>query len=113
MSARAWTDDEWWERYTPVTPANGDRDSRWLAGLTNGTVTFTSGETAPLEHVWTAVLTDPDCDRDDCPEGIDCPGHGGVGLLAGLHHVNRDGYVVTVEPWESEGEYVDDFWWHE
>lgn len=93
------TDDAWWDTYTYVEPTDGDRD-RWLAGVAGGVVTFTSGETAPLDRVWTVV----DWDDDD--------GDSGLALMAGLHHVNRQGYVVTAEPATSDAEYVSDWWWH-
>jgi hypothetical protein len=48
------------------------------------------------KRIWTIVT----CDDDENGDSV-------VSICAGLHHVNREGYLITEKPWETGAEYVE------
>ena len=50
------------------------------------------------KHVWTVLVLD-----EEETEGEDMT----WGIVAGFHHVNRNGYIITEKPWETGTEETD------
>lgn len=80
------TQDQWDERFTVVEDAEGEtiRDE--------APVNPDAAEDEVNHHLWTVV-----------------EGDNGLYVQTGWHYVNRVGYVITEEPWDTEIEAV----WHE
>jgi hypothetical protein len=75
--------DDFWDTYQPrpnPRAADGDNNMLWQ---------WPDVETQPVHHVWTLVSGDD-----------------GTGVYAspGYHIVNREGYVVTEQPWTDDTE---------
>jgi hypothetical protein len=79
------TDEEWLKKYhqiiNPITGTNFFHDSGHELAFVKA---------VNPRHVWTEI--------DD----------GRPMTVAGLHFVNRNGYSITLEPWESEDEWSQD-----